>query len=402
MNNFGVLYRYELKKIWKRKIVYATLAICFITTAILLIGEFIGSYSIDNEKVDTKYHMFLTDRSYRKMLNGKEISQSLLEETIKAYGMIPATAEKYSSTEEYQTYARPYSAIFNFVRDTTQMTFSEIIQWTPGLDDLYARRQSMLEKQWISKNLSEGEKAFWQQKEAAIHTPFVYQITDSSDILFRSVTTIGLFVLMAVSIGLSELFSEEHTNRTDQLILCSKHGKGMAYQAKIFAGISFAIGTSLSLSAFAAVLSVCIYGTDGFNAMFQLIFAQYSYPLTACQAVLILYGCIIITSVMFSMVVMLLSEILHSNIATLAITFGMLILSMMCSIPSQYRVLAQIWDWLPSGFLTPWNIFDIRPVSAFGHYLTAWQAVPLIYIFASMIIATIGKPIYRHFQVSGR
>ena len=91
------------------------------------------------------------------MLNGKEINQSLLEETIKAYGMIPATAEKYSSTEEYQTYARPYSAIFNFVRDTTQMTFAEIMQWTPGLDDLYARRQSMLEKQWISKNLSGGD-----------------------------------------------------------------------------------------------------------------------------------------------------------------------------------------------------------------------------------------------------
>ena len=111
-----------------------------------------------------------------------------------------------------------------------------------------------------------------------------------------------------------------------------------------FAGISFAIGTSLLLSAFAAVLSVCIYRTDGFDAMFQLIFAQYSYPLTACQAVLIVYGCVIVTSVIFSTVVMLLSEILHSNIATLAITFGMLILSMICSIPSQYRVLAQIWD----------------------------------------------------------
>lgn len=402
MNNFGVLYRYELKKILKRKIVYVTLAVCFIVTALILIGELIGSYYIGNEKVDTKYHMFLTDRNYQKKLNGKEINQSLLEETIEAYGMIPITAEKYSSTEEYQKYARPYSAIFNFVRATTQMTFSEIIQWTPGLDDLYARRQSMLENQWISENLSEGEKAFWQQKEADINTPFIYQITESYSILFRAVTTIGLFVLMAVSICLSGLFAEEHTKRTDQLILCSKHGKGMAYWAKILAGISFAIGTSLLLSTFASILSVCIYGTDGFDAMFQLIFARYSYPLTACQAVLILYGCVIVTSVIFSTIVMLLSEILHSSIATLAITFGMLILSMICSIPSQYRVLAQIWDWLPSGFLTPWNIFDIRLVFAFGHYLTAWQAVPVIYILASMLIAAIGKPIYRHFQVSGR
>lgn len=402
MNNLGVLYRYELKKILKRKIVYATLAICFIATAIILIGELIGSYYIGNEIADTKYHMFLTDRSYQKILNGKEINQSLLEETMEAYGMIPITAEKYSSTEEYQKYARPYSAIFNFVRDTTHMTFSEMLQWTPSLDDLYAQRQSMLENQWISENLSKEEKIFWQQKEADIKTPFVYQITESYYMLFKAVTTIGLFVLMAVSICLSGLFAEEHTKRTDQLILCSKHGKGMAYWAKIFAGISFAVGISLLLSTFAAVLAVGIYGMDGFDAMFQLIFAEYSYPLTACQAVLILYGCVIVTSVIFSTFVMLLSEVLHSSIATLAITFGMLILSMICSIPSQYRVLAQIWDWLPSGFLTPWNIFDIRLVSAFGHYLTAWQAVPIIYIFASMIIAAIGKPIYRHFQVSGR
>lgn len=402
MNNFGVLYRFELKKIWKRKIVYAALAVCFLATAMIFIGEFSGSYDIESEKADTQYPMFLTDRNYQQMLNGREINQSLLEETVKAYGMIPATAEKYSTTEEYQTYARPYSAIFNFVRNTTQMTFSEIMQWTPDFDDLYARRQSMLENQWISKNLSEKEKTFWQQKEAEIHTPFVYQVTESYDVLFRTVTTIGLLVLMTTAICLSGLFAEEHTKRTDQLILCSRHGKDMAYWAKIFAGISFAAGTSLLLCTFAAVLSVCIYGTDGFDAMFQLIFAQYSYPLTACQAVLISYGCVIVTSVIFSTIVMLLSEILRSSIAALAITFGMLILSMICSIPSQYRVLAQIWDWLPSGFLTPGNIFDIRLVSAFGHCLTAWQAVPLIYIFAGIVIAAIGKPVYQHFQVSGR
>ena len=208
MNNFGVLYRFELKKIWKRKIVYAALAVCFLATAMIFIGEFSGSYDIDSEKADTQYPMFLTDRNYQQMLNGREINQSLLEETVKAYGMIPATAEKYSTTEEYQTYARPYSAIFNFVRNTTQMTFSEIMQWTPDFDDLYARRQSMLENQWISKNLSEKEKAFWQQKEAEIHTPFVYQVTESYDVLFRAVTTIGLLVLMTTGICLSGVFAE--------------------------------------------------------------------------------------------------------------------------------------------------------------------------------------------------
>ena len=105
--------------------------------------------------------------------------------------MIPITAENYSSTEEYQKYARPYSAIFNFVRDTTHMTLSEMLQWTPSLDDLYTKRQSMLKNQWISENLSEEEKIFWQQKEADIKTPFVYQITESYCMLFRAVTVSG-------------------------------------------------------------------------------------------------------------------------------------------------------------------------------------------------------------------
>ena len=133
-----------------------------------------------------------------------------------------------------------------------------------------------------------------------------------------------------------------------------------------------------------------------------MVFAQYSYPLTAGQAILIIYGCVLVTTVIFSVFVMLLSEMLHSNIATLAITSGMLMLSMICTIPAQYRVAAQIWAWFPSSFLTPWNILDVRLVSVFGHYFTAWQAVPVIYIIISIIIAAIGKPIYQHFQVSGR
>ena len=52
-----------------------------------------------------------------------------------------------------------------------------------------------------------------------------------------------------------------------------------------------------------------------------MVFAQYSYPLTAGQAILIIYGCVLVTTVIFSVFVMLLSEMLHSNIATLAINY---------------------------------------------------------------------------------
>ena len=83
--------------------------------------------------------------------------------------------EKYSASEEYQTYARPYSAIFNFVRNTTQMTFSEIMQWTPDFDDLYARRQI------CAKTL------YWEGMEHIIERISIPKVMASAAILLRSI-----------------------------------------------------------------------------------------------------------------------------------------------------------------------------------------------------------------------
>lgn len=402
MNNLGTLYQYEIKKLLKRKIVWITLLVCLIVTAFSIAAGLIGSYYIDGVKADTHYHMFRTDREYQKVLDGREINQSLLEEMSKAYGMIPTTAERYIITEEYQKYARPYSEIFNFVRNTTHMNVSEVMQWLPDEKDLYAKRRIMLEKTWKDAVLQEGEKNFWLQKEAEIKTPFTYRITEGYFALFRAITTIGLCMLLAVAICLSNVFAEEHNRRTDQLILCSTHGKSKVYWAKILAGISFAISISIVVSAFAFVLALGLYGAEGFNAMFQIMYAESSYPITVGQAILIIYGLLVVTTVLVSVFVMVLSEMLHSNIATLAITSGILIFSMICSVPSQYRILSQIWDWFPSAFLTPWNIFDVRLISIMGSYFTAWQAVPLIYLLMGIAIVMIGKFIYRCYQISGR
>lgn len=402
MNNLGILYKYELKKLFKRKIVWVTLIVVLAASALTMIPNFFGYTYVDGVKFESKYHAFLIDREYQMRLDGREVNQSLLEEMSNAYSVIPDTEKRFSITDEYQKYARPYSAIFSFVRDMTQMTISEQMQWTPDVNDLYVKRQDMLENNWRSECLSDGEKQFWRLKEAELSKPYVYRYTEGYYMILSAVTTIGLLVLMSVSICLSSVFTEEHARRTDQLILSSKNGKTAAYWSKTLAGISFSVGFSLLLLILATAIALSMYGSQGFGAMFQLIFAKCSYPLTAGQSVLIIYSCVIAASVVFSSFVLMLSELLHSNIAALAISSSILIVSMILYVPDQYRILAQLWCWLPSGFLTPWNIFDCRLLSIFGHYFTSWQVVPIIYMVATVIIAFIGKPIYKRFQVSGR
>lgn len=145
-----------------------------------------------------------------------------------------------------------------------------------------------------------------------------------------------------------------------------------------------------------------IYGTDGFHAAFQLIYARYSLPLTAGEASLIMYGILVIASVLFAVIIMEISEAAHSGVAALSVVAVYIVTAMIYSVPGKYRILAQIWDWLPGSFVVPQNIFDLRMISVFGKLFLSWQAVPVIYLIAAAGIAMAGIPIYRKYQVSGR
>ena len=169
--------------------------------------------------------------------------------------------------------------------------------------------------------------------------------------------TIGVLTLLFVAVSLSGIFAEEHTRRTDQLILTGAKGKSTAYYAKILAGISFAALGTLVMETLTVILALSLYGAGGSEAAFQLAYAGYSYPLTVGQACLIEYGIILVTAVTGGVFVMVLSEVMHNSLATLAVCSGWIIAGMMIHIPEQSRVLCQIWNWQPSNFPAVQNIF---------------------------------------------
>lgn len=404
MNILGTLYVFELGKLLRKKIIWISFFLFLLGIAFTLCLPLLGNYYVDGKLVDTNYHMFQIDKSYAMALNDREIDQKLIEETLEGYRKIPESGERhYTETEEYQKYARPYSSIFNFITGTTNMQPSEVLSsWQPDEHDLYVKRQIWLKSLWEETKLSAGEMNFWQKQESQIKKPIVYQEHGGYDKLISSYQTIGLFVLLLIAISLSGIFFDEHARKTDQLILCSPFGRAKLYGVKILAGVTFSIGFTVLFLLFAFLLTLYLYGVNGFDAAFQLISRSNSDPISCGQAIFIAYGNMLVTAIFTSIFVMVLSELLHSNIATLAISTGLLIVSWIYTVPAQYRIAAQIWDWLPWGFLSPWNVFGRYTLPINGHYFTAWQAVPVIYLTAGLIIAIIGKPLYRRFQISGR
>lgn len=402
-NNLGTLYLYELKKIMKRRLVRISLLICMIGVAAVACSGLMGEYYVDGKLQDTHYHMFQVDRAYREALSGRVVDQPLLAEMAEAYGRIPPEEERFTLTDAYQTYARPYSAIFNLVRAWTGMNMEEARYWEANEQELYRLRQAYLEKEWQQMMLSEPEAAFWREKEAQIDRPVTYLYCEGvTRCVLQIVRIISSMMLLFVAVSLSGVFAEEHTRRTDQLILTGAKGKSTVYYAKMLAGISIAVLSTLLLQMIGSILTLCLYGEGGYEAAFQLAYADCSYPLTIGQAYLIECGITLVTAAVTGVLVMVLSEALHSGLATLAVFTGWIIAGLVIQIPLQSRVFSQIWDWMPTTFLSVWNIFDVRTVSLFGHRLVSWQIVPALYLLGGLLAFLAGVRVYRRYQVSGR
>lgn len=406
MCSFGTLYRFELKKIVQRKLFWITSIVSVLCIILTIISGLIGSVEIrmNGEVLESvsNYEMFLMDREYARALSGRPIDQKLLEETMDAYNKIPASMEFYTELKEYHMYARPYSPIFNIVRWWTDLDADNVRKWTPSEVALYGMRNRDLEKSWRELHLTDREVICLQEMEAQMETPFVYQYYDGYQKALSGLLTVGLVVLLFVAICLSGVFSEEHTRRTDQLLLCSINGIDVVYWVKLAAGITVA-GVGACLMAILTIgLSLGVYGTDGAQAMIQLMYERYSWPLTMWQAVLIAYAMLVIAAVLVSILVMVGSEALKSNIAVLAIATGLLVLAMYVNIPEQYRVMAQVWDYLPMKFLSVPNVFDVRMIPIFGVCLASWQFVPVVYLAAGCVFMLAGRYIYKRYQVTGR
>lgn len=400
MNNFGTIFRYECKKIFTKKIFIISLLLCVIAIVLTLTVPLQGDYYGDGGvRIDSNKNMYLQDKAYAEALDGRIINQELIEETVEAYRKVP---QDRVATEEYLTYARPYSEIFNFIRSYSGISLSALYSREPSEAEAYKMHLEMLEKYWESLRLSEGEKEFWRAQEDEIAKPITYHKTHFYNEILSGIQTVGLMALMIIALCLSGLFSGERQRGTDSIMLCTKNGKSRLYLAKIAAAVFFSIAVATLLFAATLLTTLIVYGPDDPSAALQLIYPQTSAPITCARAVVILFVSLLAAAVVTGILCAMLSEALGNGIAVIAVMIALLIVPMMFSVPEQYRIAAQIWNWLPFGFVSPWNIFGGYTLPIFGKYFAPWQAVPGIYALAGAAAALMGFVGYRRWNVGGR
>ena len=213
-------------------------------------------------------------------------------------------------------------------------------------------------------------------------------------------------MLMTFFIGISmvTVFAEEHTRKTDQLILCARYGKSKAYFAKILAGSLVVFGGNMLFAGVLIVGRFFSFGTEGFGAAIQSVVAPwYSYPLTMGQALLLMTGILLLSGVLVAVFAMLLAEVLGNSVGAMAVVVGLLFAARLVPIPPSFGVLSQAWNYMPINMLkVDEGFLDPRLVNLFGLQLTTWQFAPILYVVLIVGMVFAGSRFYRRYQVSGR
>lgn len=167
--------------------------------------------------------------------------------------------------------------------------------------DFYGARQEKIETLLndASRELSEEQKAYWQDMNSKVDEPFTYGYYDGWEIIISSFELL-MFALLAVCIVIAPVFSGEYQAGTDAVILSAKYGKTKLTTAKIIASYLFG-GLAFTLHVVVALgLPLAAFGFDGWDLPLQVANTTIPYPFTFLQAALVNLG--VVYLVLFAMI----------------------------------------------------------------------------------------------------
>ncbi len=195
-----------------------------------------------------------------------------------------------------------------------------------------------------------------------------------------------VLAIMMIGICTAGIFASEHSNRTQDLIVCSKEGKGTLIIAKLFDGEIFSIlvGTILFLAA--QLPHLVFNGVHGLSAPCQIVVSFTSYPYTAIELLGVCTLLYLLAALLTGALSMLLSCTLKNGAVTSGIICITVMLDMFLTIPAEYRVASQIRYLTPVQVLNSSSITDPRLLQVGNIFLTSYHTAGILYLILTVML----------------
>lgn len=378
MKNFGTLYRYELKKLLKRKLAWVMVLVlsAFMAYAARPLSNSGGADFSLTDRAGNTVSKYISAVEQRKLvdegeqrINGQVMDEQFFQNVREAAnGNGSYIIQERLDLDSYfylvdSSYHEPYSMIAYRTEldpaDTTAESF-------------YKNRQEVIERQW--SGLADGEIAYWQAMETQVEKPLVYRHIGGYQDILDDIFGLSNVIPLVAAVCLCGVFSEEKRTRVDVLIFSSKQGGFPQYLAKVLAGITVVLAATLLIIGADAVVVLATQGWDGFDAALQLWNLNSCLPITIGQAVFILWGLLLLYGLLCGGVTMLFSAFTQNTVAALAAP----VLLMICQ--AWLRLDVQAAEYLPNQlFNTIPTLRNVNLVNFFGGYLNNLQFGFILY-----------------------
>lgn len=360
----GILYRYELKKIMSQKVIWIAL---LIMTA-MIVAQGMSGLMTGNNKLLKK----------ADAISGRAVNQELITELLEG-----------NQLDNYPVMKNLWTQCIH-KNDYT------------GLDEqtLYGSRLAVIDQEMDSYKLSDSEKEYWSRQDEKVQKPFIYQREDGYSALFSTIYILNFLMLLLVGISVTGVFADEKSRGTDQLIFSSVN-KRKIFGAKMLAAITVGAGVAVFFFGLTFLLGIGIYGAAGFHAQIQISIPCCMLSITVGQAVLMMFGLLIMAGILYAVLSAFLSQVLGNHSVAMGVMVLVMLLSML-NIPENFRVISQIWRYMPGAFIGSWTFTDYRLTKVFGHYLNIFQMAPVAWMLAAVVVFLIAKMSYDRYQVKGR
>lgn len=418
MKSLGILFGYEMKKLWKRPMTWIAVLVFstgFVYYAPIPLYHFDFTYSVtlaDGRTISREVTAAEQDRiaiEAPRLLSGQVIDEAFFQRALDALsGTVDSTELGQITTPNNDFVITGPDAYFYLVDPTYYGAYHLL-----SVKDSYLHRLDMfrenMEHPW-GNYLTEEEICYWERVEEQIQQPFIYEPTDAPNRLFDVLGTMGIFIPVLVALCVCDLFSQERRARTYSQIFTSRQGRKCLFLAKILAG-----GVTSMLAAVIAVGAVVIsslirYGAWGWGAAIQLCryMLSCSFPITAWQGILIQTGMILVYALLCGALISVVSLWSGSGVAALAVgaalVGGQMLLVQMQSVLDAFLRLpfvTEALNYLPMGLVSA-AALTAKPLKYFfGLPLNLIQAGVLVYLAIVAALSEVCWLGWRRKAVSG-
>ena len=385
MKNLGTLYRFELRKIFSRKLTWVFFAVILLY-CIISIVTVSNSNTITLEYIDESGALAtisLTNKEYFSQSReaGQKISGQPMDDTF--------FAEMGQSVPEFDVFELEENEFYNselayfLFQDATYYHVYNIVDGlvenprTISAEDFYSALEMVRERMWDREELTDSEKDYWREQAAEIETPFIYNRPwVATPLLFDFIYNLLDILPLAVAVCLCTIFSEDRNMRIEALTFSSKNSRRPLFAAKILAGVTGALLIAVSVIGTTMITHFVIYGAEGLDAVIQMSDSTSALSIKLFQFILAQIIWLILLAMVYAGMTMLTSILTHNGIAAFLIPVAVMLFISDFIDPTNT---SRIADYLPHN-LVGWGAeYNCHLVNIFGVQMNCLQFAPLLY-----------------------